>query len=232
MNVQEKNAGASQRTAVATLAYNELYQKIASGEWKEGEKIPNEFDLCSSLGISRVSLRSAIQKLVALGMLEVRRGDGTYVKAFSLQDYLQQAVPFIIKSENYEELIQFREALESTAVRLIIEHYDLTEIAQLEDLFYKSNDAFLKHDVDRYVENDLMFHRHLCAISHNRILLIMWDAFVKPLSETIRANVTSVYRAESPVDDHHFLVIRAIQNKDEATALKHLHIILNGIIPA
>lgn len=86
--------------SIADLTYSALYQKIASGEWAEGAKIPNEFVLCEELGVSRITVRSAIQRLVALGMLKVQRGDGTYVKRFSLQEYLQQAVPFIIQSEN------------------------------------------------------------------------------------------------------------------------------------
>ncbi len=62
------------RDNVADAIYDALYQKIASGQWAEGDKIPNEFVLCEELGVSRVSVRSAIQRFVALGMLEVKRG--------------------------------------------------------------------------------------------------------------------------------------------------------------
>ncbi len=221
----------NQKESVADSTYHVLYQKIVTGEWSVGDKIPNEFELCDTFGVSRVSIRSAIQKMAALGMLDIRRGDGTYVKAFSLQDYLKQAVPFIIQSEDYSEIIQFREALESAAVKLIIKRYDTAEIAELEPLFRISNEAFSRHDISDYVEKDLQFHRHLCAISHNRIFLIMWDTFVQPLSETIRANATAIFESNSSVDDHHLFMIRAIQQKDEITALRHLHVILNGILP-
>ena len=106
--------------SVSEHVYGLLYEKILSGEWPVDSKIPNEFDLCDAFGASRISVRSAIQRLISMGMLEVKRGDGTYVKSFSLQNYLQQAVPFIVQSAERQEVAQFREALEAQACRLAI----------------------------------------------------------------------------------------------------------------
>ena len=71
--------------SVSEHVYGLLYEKILSGEWPVDSKIPNEFDLCDAFGASRISVRSAIQRLISMGMLEVKRGDGTYVKSFSLR---------------------------------------------------------------------------------------------------------------------------------------------------
>lgn len=214
--------------SIADLTYSALYQKIASGEWAEGAKIPNEFVLCEELGVSRITVRSAIQRLVALGMLKVQRGDGTYVKRFSLQEYLQQAVPFIIQSENRQDIIEFREALESKAVRKAVELHNDKEIDELIHLFHVSNDAFHRRDLPSYVAFDMAFHRHLCAMSHNKILLTMWDAFVKPLSDTVRENVSGVLASEIDVEDNHLLIANAIRAEDVEEALKNLHIVLEG----
>lgn len=51
---------------------------IIEGKWAPKEKIPNESQLCNLFGVSRTSLRSAIEKLCAIGLLEKRQGDGTY----------------------------------------------------------------------------------------------------------------------------------------------------------
>lgn len=137
--------------SVSEHVYGLLYEKILSGEWPVDSKIPNEFDLCDAFGASRISVRSAIQRLISMGMLEVKRGDGTYVKSFSLQNYLQQAVPFIVQSAERQEVAQFREALEAQACRLAIEIHNDAEIDELERLFHRSNEAFLAHDVAEYV---------------------------------------------------------------------------------
>ncbi len=218
------------RDNVADAIYDALYQKIASGQWAEGDKIPNEFVLCEELGVSRVSVRSAIQRFVALGMLEVKRGDGTYVKNFSLQEYLQQAVPFIIRSEDRQDMIEFREALESKAVRMAVELHNEEEIEELIRLFHVSNDAFKRCDLAAYVALDMDFHRYLCAMSHNKILVTMWDAFVRPLSETVRYTASNVITSGVDVEDHHLLIALAIRERNVEKALHNLHIVLEGVL--
>ena len=54
-------------------------EKIVSGEWKVGEKIPSENQLTETLGVSRASIRTAIQQLVGIGVLESRHGKGTFL---------------------------------------------------------------------------------------------------------------------------------------------------------
>lgn len=214
--------------SVTDAVYDALYQKIATEEWIVGTKIPNEFVLCEELGVSRISIRSAIQRLITLGMLEVKRGDGTYVKHFSLQEYLQQAVPFIIRSEDRSDMIEFREALESKAVRMAVDLHKDEEIEELIRLFHLSNNAFNRRDLASYVTLDMNFHRHLCTMSHNKILVTMWDAFVKPLSETVRDNALSIFTSGSEVEDNHLLIALAIRDRNVEEALKNLHIVLKG----
>ena len=214
---------------VSEHVYGLLYEKILSGEWPVDSKIPNEFDLCDAFGASRISVRSAIQRLISMGMLEVKRGDGTYVKSFSLQNYLQQAVPFIVQSAERQEVAQFREALEAQACRLAIEIHNDAEIDELERLFHRSNEAFLAHDVAEYVVRDMDYHRHLCKMSHNHILVTMWDAFVKPMSLSIKENVSPLLQFDAYVDDHHLHIAQAIRAGNIGEALRLLHIVLYGL---
>lgn len=215
--------------SVANIVYGMLYQKIYDKEWNVGDKIPNEFELCERFGASRISVRSAVQRLISMGMLEVRRGDGTYVKSFSLQDYLQQAVPFIVQSEDRHEIAQFREALEAQACQIAIELHNEAEIDELERLFYVSDRAFLNNDVNEYVIADANYHRYLCQMSHNQIIVTMWDAFVKPMSLSIKENVSQLLVSQTNVEDHHLHLVQAIREHDHAEALRLLHIVLYGL---
>ena len=67
------------RQRVEDIVYEKLLTNIRENVWKSGEKIPSENDLCTLLGVSRVSVRSAIQRLKALGLLEVKHGKGSFV---------------------------------------------------------------------------------------------------------------------------------------------------------
>ncbi len=73
----------SHRPALAEEVTKQLRGMIQSGEWPLQEKIPAEPELMASLGVSRGTLREAIKALAHSGMLEGRRGDGTYVRAKS-----------------------------------------------------------------------------------------------------------------------------------------------------
>ena len=97
-----------QRTSVSEQIFAILKQKIASGEWQDGQKIPSENELAAQFGVSRMSARSALQRLSALGLLETRPGDGTFVRAFSLLNYFQEATDLIATSNNMEQIREFR----------------------------------------------------------------------------------------------------------------------------
>ena len=66
---------------VEEAVYTELLREIKDGIWKNGDKLPSETELCRKMQVSRSSVRSAIQRLRALGVVEVIHGKGTYVAA-------------------------------------------------------------------------------------------------------------------------------------------------------
>ncbi len=59
--------------------YHTIHAQILDGAWRPGDKLPSEEQLCSLYGVSRVTVRTAIEKLVEEGMLIKRHGKGTYV---------------------------------------------------------------------------------------------------------------------------------------------------------
>ena len=70
----ETNIEKVNRRTVADQVFHIILKKISSGEWKIGEKIPSEIELAQDLGVSRTTLKMALQKLNTLGMLETRVG--------------------------------------------------------------------------------------------------------------------------------------------------------------
>ena len=66
--------------------HNQLRENIENGHWKVGQKIPAERELAAEFGVSRMTLRQAIQTLVDEGVLERRVGSGTFVASRKVQD--------------------------------------------------------------------------------------------------------------------------------------------------
>ena len=88
---------------------------IHSGEWPLQQRIPSEPELMARLGVSRGTLREAVKALAHSGMLEVRRGDGTYVRATS---EMSGAARRLYQDHTAEHILEVRLGLDTQAARL------------------------------------------------------------------------------------------------------------------
>src|SRR5919206_3968810 len=70
-----------QRGSAVDAVLDQMHEQVASGAWAVGDRIPGEHELSAVLRVSRPAVREAIRALSHVGVLEVRRGDGTYVRS-------------------------------------------------------------------------------------------------------------------------------------------------------
>jgi len=73
----------TRRSGLVDQVIDQLRQAIADGEWPVGQRIPAEPELVAALGVGRNTVREAVRALSHAGLLEVRQGDGTFVRATS-----------------------------------------------------------------------------------------------------------------------------------------------------
>ena len=78
----------------------EIRNKITSGEWRPGTKVPSELELCETYGLSRSTVRKSIESLVLSGYLERSKGKGTFVKAEKIEQKMSKFYSF---SEEFEK---------------------------------------------------------------------------------------------------------------------------------
>ena len=74
------------RVSVGEQVFTQLKELLVQGEWKPGEKLPSENELAAQFGVSRITVRQALQKLGALGLVETRLGEGSFVKQLEAAD--------------------------------------------------------------------------------------------------------------------------------------------------
>ena len=108
------------RRTVADQVFHIILKKISSGEWKIGEKIPSEIELAQDLGVSRTTLKMALQKLNTLGILETRVGEGSFVCEFSFNSLFSELLRCNLLTGNSSELNQFRVLVEYCVLRLAV----------------------------------------------------------------------------------------------------------------
>src|SRR5450432_3405760 len=139
-----------------------MREMIASGQLKPGARLASEAELASQLGASRNTLREAVRALVTARVLDVRRGDGTYVTSLGpelLLDGMSAAVELMQEGFSLE-LVAVRRILEPAVTALAATRIDATSIVELGNLLELMRAA--ESEVER-VQHDVDFHRLVTA---------------------------------------------------------------------
>ncbi len=201
----------ARRTGLVDQVIEQMRRAITQGEWPVGERIPAEPDLVTALGVGRNTLREAVRALAHGGLLEVRQGDGTFVRATS---ELSGAVRRLCGSQ-LREVLQARRALEVEGARLAAVERTPTELRSLTELLRQREKTLLAGDMVDFVRIDAEFHAAVVRCGHNRLL---WELH-NGMTEAIRASVAATTGAGpggSEIDHDDLLVAIADGDADRA----------------
>ena len=164
----------SARPALAEEVTAKLRNMIHSGEWPIQERIPAEPELMAGLGVSRGTLREAIKALAHSGMLEVRRGDGTYVRATS---ELSGAARRSYQDHTPEHILEVRVGLDTQAARLAARNATAEDVAGMRRLLADREDAWNAGDYAAWARADWEFHELVARASGNPLLHELYMSF-------------------------------------------------------
>ncbi|NHU45724.1 MULTISPECIES: FCD domain-containing protein [Rhodococcus] len=155
---------------------------ITKGDWPVGQRIPNETELVQTLGVGRNTVREAVRGLAHAGILEVRQGDGTYVRATS---EVSGALGRLCGTE-LEEILQVRRGLEVEGARLAASNRTDEELAELRALLAKSHHV-AGGPLDEAAAADAEFHLAVVRCSHNTILIELYQGLIEAVAASVEA---------------------------------------------
>src|SRR5947199_6668382 len=178
-------------------AIDKIRERIVSGAWGPGDRLPKESELAAQLGLSRNSLREAVRALSQLRVLEVRQGDGTYVSSLE-PDLLLESTGFIshlLLGETELELYEVRRILEAAAASLAAGRIDAEEKVELEQSLERMGRA---DNVEDLVEADVAFHAVIAGAAGNAVLTSLLASLATP---TMRARLWHGREAGDALDE-------------------------------
>ncbi|RTR02433.1 FadR/GntR family transcriptional regulator [Halomonas nitroreducens] len=156
-----------------------LAEAIFSGEYAPGDFVPKELDLCERFGVSRSTVRSALQTLVAAGLLTRISGQGTRVRPLQEWHLLDPRVSawmarFAQPNPRIQrEIFAFRVAVEPFVARLAAEHATAADLLAIESAYDGMIQALEQDDLRwqglSHDEHDVAFHEAIFAASHNLV---------------------------------------------------------------
>ncbi|GHU29517.1 GntR family transcriptional regulator [Betaproteobacteria bacterium] len=163
--------------SLRSQVYMQLKKQLMEGVWKAGEKLPSENELCASLGVSRVTVRAAIQQLEILGLVETRHGGGNFVKEFSSASAMDAFHPLMQISANQDiiTILEYRKIIEKGTIGLIAPKITAADLKKLEETYQLTVSLSDTDDPQKQAEADHLFHYQLARITENPIIIKVYE---------------------------------------------------------
>lgn len=207
---------------VSDVVATQLEQRILEGSLKPGDRLPAERELAAELGVSRPSLREAIQKLVSKGMLVSRQGGGTFVTDRLSASFVD---PWKLMVEQHPDLqgdlLEFRHMLEARAAELAARRATEADRRRLAAAHERVAAAFAGDDPREQAEADVDFHQAIAEASHNIFFGQLMASLFRLLREHIDRNLGQLTRSRASMAalaEQHRAVWDAIRSGDSAAA--------------
>jgi GntR family transcriptional repressor for pyruvate dehydrogenase complex len=205
------------KTSITQQVIEYLKKNIESGVWAVGEKIPSENNLSETLGVSRASIRVAVQQFIALEVLESIQGKGTYVRTNTIAGVSSDFNA--INESNYDDIMQvleFRRVIEPECAYIAAQRASSTTINNLK--IYLKNMKNSIGQSEEFVKQDMLFHEEISRATGNRLL----EKCLKEVFQQKAKNHKQINEAFGFNDGiyYHTLLLEAIETKNFRKARK------------
>jgi len=201
------------RTPLADQAAQLLLDRIRSGEWTLGEKLPGETTLAPQLGVGRSTVREAIRQLAGRGVLASRQGAGVFVTALDAPEDWD----VVLRRADIAMVIEARVAIETEAAALAAVRRTPADLRAIRSALARR--AEHRDEIEGHVDADTGFHRAIVAAAHNPILLELFDGFTPRLRQAMVEMLRMRHRFGEDADqDVHASLAEAIAAKDSDAA--------------
>jgi GntR family transcriptional repressor for pyruvate dehydrogenase complex len=213
--------------SIADQAQRVMEERLLDGSWTVGMRLPAERELAETLGVSRGSLREALARLKARGLLESRPGNGVFVT-----DRLQASIvsPWRQLLAEHPDLrwdtLEFRRELEVATAGFAAQRATEADLDKIGAIFARMCSAYDSGDRAAEQRADADFHEAIAEASHNSMFRHLHAGIVRMLREHISLNLTGMSDATTQLRQQHEAIWDAIRlgQRDQARAAMLIHL--------
>ncbi|WP_338780647.1 FadR/GntR family transcriptional regulator [Metabacillus sp. FJAT-52054] len=198
-----------------------ILESIKEGAIKPGEKLNSVQQLSEDFNVGRSAIREALSALRAMGMIEMRQGEGTYVKKFdpnSIGGSLLSAV--LMDREAIAHLLEVRKILEAGIAASAARNRTDEDLSKLKEILLEMKDTIGNEELGE--KSDFNFHMGIAGASHNPMLMGLMnnvsEMMLNTMRETRRIWLYSKQTTSKRLYQEHVKIFEAISNKDEGLA--------------
>ena len=220
----------AKRQTVSELVQHYVRDYIIKHKLRPGDQLPPEGEIATALEVSRVSVREAVKILQALGIVEVRHGNGLFVRGLNFDALLEVlSYSLLFDLSSLQELYQVRMLFEIGTIPEIIENITHEDIQMCREHLKLWEENMI---ADRpFHEQDKLFHLTLCQSIGNKLLVefenIFWIAYRNAINRTFSLDILQVdYESNLKA---HYDILAAIETRDVELARRRMEQHFEGL---
>ena len=203
------------RHSVSDQVIAQMKENIENGTWQPGERLPGEMQLCETFGVSRVTVRNALQKMAGEGIIETKIGDGSYVKKFSISEAMSRVnIPGDLTDREFRELVEFRCVMEGPLCEMAVSRMTENDLKKLHQSY--DDMCSMQQNEAAFAEADVNFHTILASCCGNEILEAAYRMICTNLSRAMKDIVHR--RGEASGLKYHKAILKAAKAHDASSA--------------
>lgn len=223
-----------ERTRLIDSIISEIKNKIVAGELKDGDMLASQDELSKSMGVSRASLREALNRLELMGLIESQQGRGTFVRAVTHTDFMNPLSSFLVMDqESAVELLEARGYIEGAVAGLAADHASEEDLEELGKALKRMEQARSSEDLKSFIAMDVQFHMLVAQCSKNRVMAkiveIIRDLLTRLIQTVFEGVRYSVPDTMSRTVRLHRNVYDAIGRRDARSARKQMEIHIKDV---
>lgn len=204
--------------------FEQLRSRIFSGAYPAGSRIPNERDLADALRVNRASVREAVKRLEFLELVEVRHGQGTFVRGVATSSALQVIEtllrdPQTVTTALLRQLLEFRRHMTTHVIELAARNRRPEHVTRARELLAAEEESL--GDPVRALEIDLEMNALLGEASGNLMYQLLTNLFTK-LVARLGPLYYNAARDHQRSHANHRALLGALESQDAAEALRTL----------
>lgn len=207
------------------IVADSIIDMIKNGDLHPGDRLDSIQKLAKRFGVSQSAVREALSGLRVMGLVEMRQGEGTYVKTYDPTHFsLPVSTAFLMKREDVRELYELRKILEVGAARLAAECRNEQDLRLMKEAINEMAIAKKKGEMGETA--DLKFHMIIASATRNKLLINLMNNVTDIMRETITETRRLLLHAEDRATillKEHKLIYEAIEQQKPELAAMHMY---------
>lgn len=206
----ERFGGSLERSSIAFQILERIKTALIRGELKPGDYLPSETELTQSLGIGKSSVREAIKMLQAIGIVEVRRGQGTVIRR-EPGDPLVDPMAFgmILARGMTRDVLEFRRMFEPAYTLQAMANATAEDHSRIQQSLEAMEAAIANGDQTSC--HDIAFHRAILHATHNPMTIRVGETLLELIEAALETSMQTL--PETALKDHK-AIYQAFRNND------------------